>query len=385
MNVDESTGFMQGLCEEQCYLVNEPCFGNSQYEADAQCCSGSCDVLSIDSDGGHHGMCQRNAPAPESNPVTAPVTAPVTNPIGAEHHCQRNTQPCSGFSQDQGNAQCCSGYCHLMNVDESTGFMQGLCEEQCFLNDQGCFGYSTYEADAQCCSGHCDVLSIDSDGGHFGKCQRKPTPAPAPCQTLGAACSGTTFKEADDQCCSGDCDNLVLRNGVYHGTCILEGEATAPVTAPLSNPVVAPVQGRCKRENKFCSGFSQDQGNAKCCSGYCHLMKVNEHTGFMTGLCKQQCYLAGQSCSGNSQYEANADCCSGSCDVLSIDSDGGHHGVCRRAPVPSPTRSTCQALGESCEGDSFAAADSQCCSGNCNNLTVFGDVLVGTCDLAKEE
>jgi len=221
MEVNEHTGFMQGLCEEQCYLVHQPCFGNSQYEADAQCCSGSCDVLSIDSDGGHHGECQPKSASEATRRLSGSAPAPAADPNTPAQSCQRNTQPCSGYSQDQGNAQCCSGYCHLMEVNEHTGFMTGLCEEQCFLNNQSCFGYSTYEADAQCCSGHCDVLSIDTFGGHHGKCQPKASPAPTPCQPLEATCAGRTFTEADNECCSKNCNNLTLLHGVYYGTCEL--------------------------------------------------------------------------------------------------------------------------------------------------------------------
>jgi len=87
--------------------------------------------------------------------------------------CTGNTQACAGWNQDQGSAQCCSGYCHVMDVNKHTGFMTGICEEQCFLNGQGCKGHGQYQADAQCCSGHCNVLSVDGAGVFFGHCAAK--------------------------------------------------------------------------------------------------------------------------------------------------------------------------------------------------------------------
>merc|ERR1719219_465985 len=71
----------------------------------------------------------------------------------APRPCRKVEQECSGYTQDEGNAECCSGYCHMMKFDRDSGYMWGLCEEQCYLNGQGCFGQTQYEADAECCSG----------------------------------------------------------------------------------------------------------------------------------------------------------------------------------------------------------------------------------------
>jgi len=337
---------MTGVCEEQCFLNGQGCKGHGQYQADAQCCSGHCDVLSVDGDGVYFGHCaakladkddDESAPAPAANPADQ-----VVNPISALS-CTVNTQACYGYSQDWANDHCCSGYCHVMDVDRETGFMTGVCEEQCFLNGQDCRGSSYYEADAECCSGYCNVYSEDASGEKYGKCQRK-------------------------------------RTGKVSGE-----SAPAPATNPLdsvADPVTAPVQRQCKSNNKYCSGYTQDQGNDRCCSGYCHLMDVNEQTGFMTGLCKEQCYLVGQSCSGNSAYQANADCCSGICDIKSIDADGGRHGVCIKKPTPAPAPQKCKAVGRSCAGATLSAADSKCCSGNCNHLTYVDGIFYGTCERA---
>jgi len=442
MTVDHNTGHMQGLCEEECHLNNEDCFGLSQYQADAQCCSGKCHVLSVDAMGGRHGTCQ--APPPSCQPVTASCAgktfadadaqccskncndlnlvdgvyygtcllakeerrlegaseeaqAPAEQADAAQHHCKQVNQACSGYSQKAGNGQCCSGYCHLMTVDHSTGFMQGLCEEQCYLVNHDCFGNSQYEANGQCCSGYCHVLSVDAEGGRHGQCKQsapapEPTPEPTPsCQPVYEACAGKTFGDADAQCCSGNCNDLTLRNGVYYGTCLLDKEerrlegASEEAQAPAEQADAT--QHHCKQVNQACSGYSQDQGNGQCCSGYCHLMTVDQRTGFMQGLCEEQCYLDNHGCFGFSDYEANGQCCSGYCNVLSVDTDGGRHGRCQRSPstpTPEPTP-RCQPVYEACAGKTFAAADAQCCSGNCNDLTLRDGVYYGTCVLDKEE
>jgi len=44
---------------ESCEPLGEVCAGASQYQADAKCCSGSCDVTSVDSRGKHFGTCTK--------------------------------------------------------------------------------------------------------------------------------------------------------------------------------------------------------------------------------------------------------------------------------------------------------------------------------------
>merc|ERR1719166_118123 len=205
---------MTGVCEEQCFLNGQACQGHGQYQADAKCCSGHCNVLSVYGDGVYFGHCSAKR-ADKDDDESAP--APVANPIGAPS-CTGNTQACSGWNQDQGNAQCCSGYCHVMDVNKHTGFMTGVCEEQCFLNGQNCRGSSHYEADAECCSGFCDVYSEDGFGNKYGKCQTK-------------SAKGATRQLAD-------------HNGVE----------AAPT--PATNPITGL---GCTPNDVYCSGASQDE------------------------------------------------------------------------------------------------------------------------------
>jgi len=425
MDVDRKTGFMTGLCEEQCFLENHSCGGKSQLEADAQCCSGSCDVLSVDASGDRFGRCSKTRSGAAVNGVKMAVAAAVGKLTTS---CKRVNRGCSGYSQDAGNAQCCSGYCHVMDVNRQTGFMTGLCEEQCFLENHGCGGKSQYEANAQCCSGFCDVTSTAADGHLYGICSRTSSGTEATdlkkadeteavksckkvtracsgwsqdagnaqccsgychlmdvdpntgfmtglcenqCYLVGQSCGGTSKYQADAECCTGKCDvRSVDAQGYQFGTCVKSG-ASKPVEE-------AQVESSCKRVNRKCSGYSQDAGNSQCCSGYCHVMDVDPKTGFMTGLCEEQCFLENQGCFGKSQYEADAQCCSAHCRVKSVDADGGLHGICSRAS-PAPTPPACRPLGDSCEGRTFGDADRQCCSGNCNNLTLIHGVYYGTC------
>jgi len=312
MSVDRETGRFFGLCETSCKLVGAACSGASQLRADAECCSGSCNVLSVDGRGNHYGQC-----------VSASAAEKTVKDVNS--------------------------------VEDSTN--------SCKLENDSCAGASQLQADAKCCSGSCDVLSVDAHGTHYGHCQK-----PA-CQPLGETCEGRSFGEADSQCCSGNCNHLVLKGGVYHGHCEPESASERSV---LDVQPVEEVTAECQRTDQRCTGFSQDQANAQCCSDYCHVMSVDGKTGRFHGLCEDSCKLENDSCSGASKLQADAKCCSGSCDVQSVDGHGTHYGHCQK--------STCQPLAATCQGRSFGEADAQCCSGNCNNFVKDKDgVYHGYC------
>jgi len=90
-----------------------------------------------------------------------------------------------------------------------------------------------------------------------------------------------------------------------------------------------PASDECKRVDERCGGYNQGEADSWCCSGYCHVMDV-EDDGLFVGLCEESCQPLGDVCAGASQYQADAKCCSGSCDVTSVDSRGKHFGMCTK-------------------------------------------------------
>merc|ERR1719336_3388799 len=230
--------------------------------------------------------------------------------------------------------------------------MTGVCEESCQLVGHECTGSSQYQADAQCCSGLCDVRSVDARGTHFGSCK-------ASCQPLRATCQGTSFDQADSQCCTGNCDFLTLKDGVYHGHCYAASAAAKTVQGGEKALEETSSTASCKRNTKSCSGWSQDLANSQCCSAYCHVMAVDTKTGFMTGVCEESCKLVTQECTGSSQYQADAQCCSGLCDVLSVDARGTHFGTCA-LPISNEDASfPCRPVTAPCSGKYINDADDQ--------------------------
>jgi len=324
----EQASVMDDL-KRSCRRVNQSCKGFSQDQADSQCCSDYCHVMSVNKFGKMRGICEQS--------------------------CNLNGQTCSGKSQKWADAQCCSGSCKVLSVDADLN-VYGECQKaSCQPLGAACQGRTLGEADSQCCSDRCDYL-VWKNGVYYGTCYRSNFNA-----LDGVAAAERTI--VNEQSTSAEGAPTPVANPI-----------TTPVTNPISTPAGNTITGpaSCKRVEQSCKGFSQGEADSQCCSSYCHVMFVNSKSGHMRGLCEESCQLVGNTCSGKSQIKADAKCCSGSCDVLSVDKEGTHFGRC--------VKPSCQPLGADCQGRTFGEADSQCCSSNCNNFVRKNGVYYGTCD-----
>merc|ERR1712079_32972 len=125
-----------------CKPEGKTCSGKYIYDADAECCSGSCGSL-VFLNGKYHGTCDGVS-------------------------CQPLRATCQGSSFDEADSQCCSQNCDHLVI--KNGVMYGHCypphlgektvvnkdsSSSCRPKGKTCSGKYINDADAECCSGSC--------------------------------------------------------------------------------------------------------------------------------------------------------------------------------------------------------------------------------------
>jgi len=149
MTVDKFTGRLGGFCEEDCKLNGQACKGASQVTANAKCCSGFCEVAGVDEEGDRFGTCKprlyatseaiivkESLPSGVSsaadNMVSAPVRAPADNLVPVSSSCVAEKGSCYGNSFNEADAMCCGDMiCTITSLDyDANPPLKGYCNSR---------------------------------------------------------------------------------------------------------------------------------------------------------------------------------------------------------------------------------------------------------------